>query len=192
MSARLEAPREYARRNVVGIRFSTRALEKLSKYAREIGAAKSGTSQRVPYESEQDRVARNVEMFVGEMALAVYYGVPYTPSILRLSGDAGWDVIAPDGVKVNVKCSSRKNPRLLVRAEEVHDAELYVLARWVPEERVVWFLGEADREYVLEYGGPPRRVRDDGPLNYILTMRELDPVRRRRSEPGRRYPGRGE
>lgn len=178
---KVEAPVEYELLGIPGYVVSERAIRQFYRYIARLNDAKKYPSERVPYGSLSERYARQLEMLIGEYALARWYGVPYEFKVYYGGGDAGYDSIAPDGTTVNVKCSSNKKPRLLVREEEVDDAELYVLMRYVPERRVVWLLGEKSREDVVAIGGPPRRVRDDGPVNYIVSLKRLSRVRKRSS-----------
>ena len=168
------------RDTIAAYRLSERAYVVARRLATKIVDAKRYGTTRVKGYSREQQVERNVEMVVGEMALSRHYGLPpYSGRVYEATGDGGFDLVALDGTLANVKTSSHPNPRLLVRQEETSEpAELYVLARWIPSMREVHLLGEASLDVVLSY--PVQRVRENGPLNHVLTIDDLDPVEKRR------------
>jgi hypothetical protein len=134
--------------------------------------------ERYNWDGDQRRFIRNVEGFLGEWAVCQFLSVPFRFEVHQRSGDRGFDVETPDGMRVSVKSTAYENGRLLIKAAapkpgqrrpDFHvlvivdiDTGAAKLAGWCTDVET------NDRE--------PERVRTNGPLNYVLSQYELSPI----------------
>jgi len=111
---------------------------------------------------------------VGELATAQWFGVDVDHEIYQ-HGDNGIDLNLPILGKTAVKSTTYKdNPWL--RAEVEHDKpsiQSYLLA-YVPDLTEGWLVGFCPRSTVISKR--PRKLVVNGPDNYVVEPKDLQPV----------------
>ena len=115
-------------------------------------------------------VIRDYEGFLGELAVAKYFDVPYEAVIYKLAGDKGCD-LEVDGMRIGVKATTfQPKPLLLVKANE-KKADVYYLVEIFKDTGKVNIAGWLDVDTIVSR--EPRKVHTNGPLNHVFSYDEL-------------------
>lgn len=118
-------------------------------------------------------VLRDYEGFLGELAVAKYFGVEYAPSIYEWKGDEGYDLLVDD-VRVGVKATTfQPKPPLVVKVKE-KKADVYYLVELFKKTGKVNIAGWLDINSIVVK--EPRKLHKKGPMNHIVPYDELNAV----------------
>lgn len=153
-------------------------MTRLKRFVGDVIRAKHGKSgARYDWDGASRRFTRNIEGYMAEVAACSHYGVIFPWHLFSGCGDDNHD-ISVDGHLLGVKATSNRRGRLLIKHQEAHKEGCpgtFLLCFSAPDEGMVELAGVISRDRALDRA--PRRMRDDGPLNYVVEVGELRRVR---------------
>jgi hypothetical protein len=114
---------------------------------------------------------------VSEWGCAKLFGIDFDRRIFDDHGDDGFDLVLPGTYSCEVKTTSYTiAPMLRVEVNKINEEiDIYIACCINRYTLQCWFFGWTEQNYVKR--AEKKQLRSDGPLNYILTERELrDPL----------------
>lgn len=152
-------------------------MDCLWQFAKEVIAAKHETSTRYNWDGQDRRVIRNVEGYLAELAACEHYGTEFNWDVHERAGDAGFD-LEVGGRLLGVKATSLMSGRLLVKHYELQKQprpHAYLLVLVNIRNGVAVLRGIATVPELVNR--QPKKMREDGPLNYVMEQSELKLVK---------------
>jgi len=147
------------------------------KLARDLATKRNAKSARFGSKTYNDKHKSEDVHFMGvlsELAVALVCKTKLDTNIYNNKGDEGFDLVLPKLGRCNVKTTTYKDdPFLRVEVNKFKECvDSYILCVWDKNKsKEVQIIGYATKMDILK--APQKRLMRYGPLNYILTEKDL-------------------